>query len=261
MRSFAIMSSLVILVSACGSSRERTTRDSGPIPDGCTPVTCALYCEYGFARDAGGCEVCSCNPAPADTCAVDAECALAIDYADCCGCAAAFTQSRVDLDRCVAGLRETPPVGCRDETMCAGVACRCAPPTRAVCEMGRCVARYDCPDGQLPALYSCVPACASHADCALAADYGVCCGGCSAHHVQTIDEDPCLARTAAESSCSPAPGACDGLGCPSPPTDCSFGGASAVCMADGSCSYGGADGACPGGSMEMDGVCVPVGTP
>jgi hypothetical protein len=32
----------------------------------CTPVVCTLACQYGFARDpATGCEVCSCNPAPA----------------------------------------------------------------------------------------------------------------------------------------------------------------------------------------------------
>jgi hypothetical protein len=31
---------------------------------GCSPVFCALYCEYGFKKGANGCEVCSCNPAP-----------------------------------------------------------------------------------------------------------------------------------------------------------------------------------------------------
>lgn len=32
----------------------------------CSPVACTLACQYGFARDPStGCEVCSCNPAPA----------------------------------------------------------------------------------------------------------------------------------------------------------------------------------------------------
>ena len=30
----------------------------------CLPVTCDLFCEFGFARDATGCETCSCNPPP-----------------------------------------------------------------------------------------------------------------------------------------------------------------------------------------------------
>lgn len=30
----------------------------------CVPVTCDLYCPYGFARDASGCETCACNPPP-----------------------------------------------------------------------------------------------------------------------------------------------------------------------------------------------------
>ncbi|MGC9042390.1 MAG: hypothetical protein ACP5KG_00895 [Myxococcota bacterium] len=32
----------------------------------CAPVMCDLYCEYGFARDERGCEVCKCNEPPLD---------------------------------------------------------------------------------------------------------------------------------------------------------------------------------------------------
>jgi hypothetical protein len=36
------------------------------VPDGtiCNPVVCALACQYGFKKDANGCEICACNPPP-----------------------------------------------------------------------------------------------------------------------------------------------------------------------------------------------------
>ncbi len=34
----------------------------------CEPVLCDLYCEFGFARDDRGCEVCACNPPPVGEC-------------------------------------------------------------------------------------------------------------------------------------------------------------------------------------------------
>jgi hypothetical protein len=36
------------------------------VPESCEPVTCDLYCEYGFIIDANGCEVCKCNTPPAE---------------------------------------------------------------------------------------------------------------------------------------------------------------------------------------------------
>jgi hypothetical protein len=55
------------------------------VPDtgACPPVACALACQYGFKKNAAGCEICDCNPAPAtgqcvrnsnDTCKTDADC-------------------------------------------------------------------------------------------------------------------------------------------------------------------------------------------
>jgi len=42
-----------------------TAGDAGDTDAGlrCTPVTCEIACEHGFARDADGCEICSCAPA------------------------------------------------------------------------------------------------------------------------------------------------------------------------------------------------------
>jgi hypothetical protein len=34
----------------------------------CQPVLCELYCKYGFAKNAAGCEICSCNAAPVAAC-------------------------------------------------------------------------------------------------------------------------------------------------------------------------------------------------
>jgi hypothetical protein len=36
------------------------------VPTGptCAPIACYLYCEFGFARDATGCEICACNEPP-----------------------------------------------------------------------------------------------------------------------------------------------------------------------------------------------------
>ncbi len=34
----------------------------------CAPVTCEVYCDYGFELDANGCEICSCNAEPAYYC-------------------------------------------------------------------------------------------------------------------------------------------------------------------------------------------------
>jgi hypothetical protein len=36
----------------------------------CSPILCALYCEYGFKKDANGCSVCSCNEPPVKKCYV-----------------------------------------------------------------------------------------------------------------------------------------------------------------------------------------------
>ena len=99
---------------------------------------------------------------------------------------------------------------------------------------GVCVGLDTCRAGEVLALGRCMPACVAHADCVLAANYGDCCGGCDAVHVATDAADPCLATSRSMSECSVPPGACDGLGCPSPPEDCTSFGGNAVCMVDGS---------------------------
>jgi hypothetical protein len=195
-------------------------------------------------------------PDGSDRCTSDDDCALGVDHTDCCHCRRGFTTARVAGDLCVTPIGETAPAGCVDNPSCDATACRCANAVRVACESGACVGLDTCPAGEILVLGHCVPPCASHADCVLAADYGSCCGGCSAVHVAADAADPCLAVSQGESSCSPAPGSCDGLGCPSPPTDCSASG-SAVCLEDGTCAEGGAGGACPTGTHEMGGRCVP----
>ncbi|MBI2373414.1 MAG: hypothetical protein HYV07_05390 [Deltaproteobacteria bacterium] len=39
----------------------------------CEPVTCEMYCEFGFARDDRGCEVCACTPPPVGDCSLLSE--------------------------------------------------------------------------------------------------------------------------------------------------------------------------------------------
>jgi hypothetical protein len=170
----------------------------------------------------------------------------------------AYAATSIEGHSCIRESDLPAPAGCIRDPSCEGTACRCEFPLCAVCESGACVARADCPAGEVMELGGCVPGCASHADCTLAANYGSCCGGCEALTRATVAEDACYAERASESECSPSPGACDGLGCPSPPLDCVMSGGDPVCMASGTCQLGGAGGTCPGGSMEMGGVCVPA---
>jgi len=249
------LASLLLLPTlACGDD---ATPADGSTSD-CTPVTCEIACTDGFRRGADGCEICECNPTPDRACADDGDCVLTVDYEDCCGCATAYNASSIDGHSCVRPRGELVPPGCAPDPTCEGTACRCEYPYRAVCEAGSCEARSDCPPGEIMELGGCVQRCTTHTDCTLAADYGSCCGSCQTLTRATVDADPCLAERASDSECSPGPGACDGLGCASAPLDCLMFGEAAVCMADGTCNYGGAGGSCPGGSMEMGGVCVPT---
>lgn len=249
-----LLIALVALV-ACGDSPSPTTDGSPPLD--CAPITCGLMCEDGLRRGAAGCEICECNTAPDRSCTADEDCVVSIDWTSCCQCRSAYNQATLDGNSCIAEAAAPAPLGCVQDPSCDGAACRCTNVLRAACEAGSCVTRDDCPAGQVQEYGGCATACSAHTDCTVAADYGSCCGGCTAMSRETVDGDPCLAERASESECQPAPGSCDGLGCPSPLNDCTMF-ESAVCMGDGTCAVGGADGACPGGSMEMDGVCIPV---
>ncbi|MCB9593008.1 MAG: hypothetical protein H6719_09775 [Sandaracinaceae bacterium] len=265
----AIVSMMVLLV-GCGTSvvpgtdgggldaaaRDGATgSDAGP----CGPFECTLDCEHGFTRDARGCEQCACNPPPVEACVDDTECVIARVATGCCSCERGYPRSRVDAEPCLVERGEAPPSGCLpDPEVCAAVDCAaCEPLVRAFCDVDTCSQASDCLAGDVEFRQRCVPACASHADCTLAADYGSCCGGCSATPRAYFDLDPCFRERASDTSCAPAPGACDGLGCASPASDCTTFGGAAVCMADGSCREGGAGGACPAGSHDEASVCVP----
>ncbi|MGE0786057.1 MAG: hypothetical protein AB7S26_10240 [Sandaracinaceae bacterium] len=232
--------------------------DAGGCP---TLDDCPIRCEFGQSRGADGCSICACNPAP-DPCASDGDCVLATPPG-CCACERAFTRGQVDRDVCLVARGDesgTPP-GCDpDPEMCAAVDCAaCEAVVRATCVAGECVASSDCAVGDIPFEQRCVSGCTEHADCAVASRYdSSCCGGCSPVPRSVIETDACWAERRSESTCpGPAPGACDGLGCPSAPDDCAAFGGVAVCMEDGSCQLGGAGGECPGGTHEAGGVCAP----
>jgi len=259
---FVLALGLVALpfTAACDDSSSPTpdgsTTDTG-MPLECADISCGLMCEHGLRLGAAGCEICECNAAPDTTCAADTDCVLSVDWTDCCQCRTAYNQATLDGHSCIAEAGAPPPAGCVQDPSCDGAACRCSFALRTTCEAGTCVAHDDCAAGQVLDNLDCVAACTAHTDCTVAADYGNCCGGCNVMSRERMDGDPCLAERAADTECNPAPGSCDGLGCPSPANDCSMF-EQAVCMADGTCALGGADGACPGGSMEMGGVCVPA---
>ena len=211
-----------LLVAGCGDDAASIPNDGGSVD--------------GSTRDVG-------QPNPNESCATDADCVIAIDTVDCCNCTQAYTRARLEVDRCVveasAGV-DSAPSDCMRPASCEGTQCRCAaPPVRAICQNNRCVS---------------VGPCSSHADCTTAADYESCCGGCEAYHVSVVMGDRCIATSQAESECAPPSGACDGLGCPSPPLDCSSFD-NAVCMRDGTCREGGPGGTCPPGFDDVDGRC------
>lgn len=231
------------------------TVDTGVDAPSCSPVTCALACEFGFLRGADGCELCECAPAPDESCVADSDCVLARDVTGCCGCEQAHARRRTDSETCLVERGGAAPAGCLpDPELCAVVDCAaCEPVVRAFCDAGTCAASDECGVGDIVFRSECTPACAGHDECTLAADYGSCCGGCTAVPTAFADGDACWAERQGDSECSPGPGACDDLGCPSPPTDCVMFGGAAVCMDDGSCRQ--SDG-CPTGFTDVDGVCV-----
>jgi len=72
-------------------------------PDTCAPVLCELYCEFGFATDEDGCEVCSCAapPEPEEPCVVS-------------GCNSEICAAEPMFSPCVA----LPQFACFDDAQC-----------------------------------------------------------------------------------------------------------------------------------------------
>ncbi|MCE9572927.1 MAG: hypothetical protein K8W52_07200 [Deltaproteobacteria bacterium] len=95
----------------------------------CQPIACDLSCEFGFATDPAGCQVCACAPAIASECAVDADCARV--PADCCGCGRGGADTAVPVGEIMS---HADNLGCT-----GGAAC----PEVDVCQVGlvaQCVA-------------------------------------------------------------------------------------------------------------------------
>lgn len=262
---FALLSLILV---GCGTSvvpgGDGGGTDSGPdaasVDAGaCPPVPCTIDCEYGFARGPDGCERCACNPPPDESCVDDSGCVIARETTGCCSCERGYSRDRVNAEPCLVERGHAPPPGCLpDPERCATVDCAaCEPVVRAVCEADSCLQSSECVTGDVPFRFTCVAPCAAHSDCTIAANYAQCCGGCFAAPRGYVDADACVAERQSESSCAPAPGACEGLGCASPPFECVGSGPTAVCMADGSCGEGGPGGSCPTGSHDEGSVCVP----
>lgn len=222
----------------------------------CAPVACTLACEFGFVRGPDGCELCECAPEPDASCTDDSDCVLARNVTGCCGCEQAHPRTRVDSETCLVERGEAPVAGCLpDPEVCAVIDCAaCEPVVRALCDGGTCAGSDTCGADDVVFRLGCVPRCGGHGDCTLAADYGSCCGGCSAVPTAFDEADACWAERQSDSDCAPAPGSCDDLGCPSPATDCTLFGGRAMCMEDGSCRQ--TDGGCPTGFSDVGGVCV-----
>lgn len=99
---------------------------------GCQPVLCTLFCEYGFKKDANGCEICDCNDAPAgNTCAgkcggpsADKSCycdTACEKYKDCCAdYASACKETRTPASGpCVKNSNDA----CQTDADCLGGGC------------------------------------------------------------------------------------------------------------------------------------------
>lgn len=162
----------------------------------CAPVLCDLYCEFGSATDATGCETCACNPPPVcDEVLCDLYCehGFAVDPTtgcETCSCSEPPTTCVSDAD-------------CAADELCLLTACA------AVCdESGDC--SFDCGPG------SCEPRaietyCTSDADCG---DGGFCdIVGCE----RVEDAGPGEPRCGVEPSCY---GFCRALPPPPPPSEC-----------------------------------------
>src|SRR5690606_7691854 len=112
----------------------------------CSPVMCELYCEYGFATDASGCEICSCNDAPPQTCGgfaglpcpecetgvadADDGCAVNTGGADCGGICVDPSPCEVAGGTCHAGLYT-----CEGGTEASSAACGNALIAKSTCCM------------------------------------------------------------------------------------------------------------------------------
>lgn len=161
--------------------------ESGECVEGCAPVYCTIYCPFGFATDAAGCEICECAPPPAyDWCETTDDCACGVDretgqcsygnwfHVDearqcpdfCTGIAGHLTVA------CVAGHCVQQRRDCWSDTDCQRTGCSgqiCAPEARiTTCEWRPQYACYrpevttcGCIDGQCafadtPAFQSCL---------------------------------------------------------------------------------------------------------
>ena len=128
----------------------------------CSGVVCEMWCEYGFARDASGCEICSCNPPPrpdAD-CRSDADCGRGMICEQQGSCACVTYPCDCEPEGVCVPAR---PTGCdpacgEDET-CWNGACAQYCESDADCEPGtECVPFATCAAIGCPAPFSaCLP--------------------------------------------------------------------------------------------------------
>lgn len=99
----------------------------------CMPVICDLFCEFGFKKDAFGCDICECNEGPnACECKSDKECVKT--SLGCCPCSAGGKEAPAHMN-CVDQVMkcDIPPdqVNCPQVYLCSDA--------QPVCVNGACV--------------------------------------------------------------------------------------------------------------------------
>lgn len=150
----------------------------------CAPVACLLYCEFGSARDAAGCETCECNPPPVCEevlCDLYCEHGFAIDPTtgcETCSCNEPPASCASDADCGAEEICLLPPClglctdedgdGACDDTCGAGV---CQPREMEV----RCSSDAECGEGAFCAIVGCTDDCPPDAECLVPSEcFGFC---------------------------------------------------------------------------------------
>jgi hypothetical protein len=102
--------------------------------EGCEPVTCLMFCQYGWKLDENGCEICECNPPPTEC--EPGESKLVECNTCFCDSNGAWSCTELDCEACNPGDTKEADDGCNtcfcnanQEWLCTTIPC-------PVCEEG-----------------------------------------------------------------------------------------------------------------------------